>query len=108
MDSLSIDLESIRKGADQLDQAKDNVRSMFEQFQGGAESLADAFGGDEIGMLLGIAHQACLDAALECFGTNIEDLEDYAVCLREMADNHQAADDETASMFESLLGELGT
>lgn len=107
MNSLDIDLESMRQGADQLDQAKENVRAAFEQFQGAAEALADAFGGDEIGTLLGMAHQACLDAALECFGTNIEDLEDYTLCLREMADNHQAADEETAAIFESLLSELG-
>jgi hypothetical protein len=104
---LDIDPESIHSGADGLDAAKEQVQGMFDQFQSAAEGLADAFGGDEIGMLLGIAHQACLDAALECFSTNLDDLADYAVSLREMADNHLAADDETAAIFEQLLGELG-
>lgn len=107
MASLDIDLDALRSGADDLDVAKEQVQALFDQFQSAAEALADAFGGDEIGMLVGMAHQACMEAAAECFSTNLEDLADYALSLREMADNHQAADEETASIFEQLLGELG-
>jgi hypothetical protein len=36
-----------------------------------------------------------------------EELADYAQSIREMADNHQTADDETAQIFDQLLSELG-
>lgn len=107
MPSFDIDPESMRQAADQLDAAKEEVQGLLDQFTGALEQFADAFGGDEIGMLVGIAHQACTDALTECFSTNIEDLTDYAQSLREMADNHQAADDETAQIFSELLSELG-
>lgn len=107
MPSFDIDPDSMRQAADQLDAAKDEVQGLLDQFTGALEQFADAFGGDEIGMLVGIAHQACADALTECFSTNIEDLADYAQSVREMADNHQAADDETAKIFNELLGELG-
>jgi uncharacterized protein YukE len=105
---FDIDPDSMRQAADQLDAAKDEVQGLLDQFTGALEQFADAFGGDEIGMLVGIAHQACTDALTECFTTNIVELTDYAQCVREMADNHQATDDETAQIFNELLRELGT
>ncbi len=107
MTSFDVDPESMRRAADQMDAAKEEVQGLLDQFAGALEQFADAFGGDEIGMLVGMAHQACSDALNECFSTNIEELADYAQCLREMADNHQAGDDETAKIFEQLLSELG-
>jgi uncharacterized protein YukE len=108
MPSFDIDPDSMRQAADQLDAAKDEVQALLDQFTGALEQFADAFGGDEIGMLVGTAHQACTDALTECFTTNIEDLTGYAQAVRGMADDHQAADDETAKIFNELLGELGT
>jgi uncharacterized protein YukE len=107
MPSFDIDPDSMRQAADQLDVAKEEVQGLLDQFTGALEQFADAFGGDEIGMLVGMAHQACTDALTECFSTNIEDLTGYAQSVREMADNHQSADDETAKIFTELLGELG-
>lgn len=107
MPDFDIEPESFHQAADQLDAAKDEVQALLDQFAGALEQFADAFGGDEIGMLVGIAHQACTDALTECFTTNIEELADYAQSLREMGDNHQAADDEIAKTFNQLLGDLG-
>ncbi|WP_030160406.1 WXG100 family type VII secretion target [Glycomyces sp. NRRL B-16210] len=108
MASFDIDPDSFHQAADRLDAAKDEVQGLLDQFTGALDQFADAFGGDEIGMLVGIAHQACTEALTECFSTNIEELADYAQSVREMAENHQAADDEVAQVFNELLGELGT
>jgi hypothetical protein len=48
-----------------------------------------------------------MEALMECIESNIEDLLDYAVNLREMADAHEAADSEAARIFRELLAELG-
>lgn len=97
----------MRQAADQLDAARDEVQGLLDQFTGALEQFADAFGGDEIGMLVGIAHQACTDALTGCFTTNIEDLADYAQCVREMADAHEAGDEAIAQTFSGLQGEFG-
>ncbi|MCH7231099.1 WXG100 family type VII secretion target [Glycomyces sp. L485] len=107
MPGFDIDPESMRQAADNLDASAEEVQGLLDQFTGALEQFADAFGGDEIGMLVGIAHQACTDGLTECFSTNIEELSDYAQSLREMADNHQTVDDETTAIFNSLLDELG-
>lgn len=106
MPDLELDFESMRSAADQLDAAKDEVQGLLDQFTGALEQFADAFGGDEIGMLVGIAHQACTDALSECFTSNIEELGSYAQDIREMADLHETGDQETAAEFEQLLSAL--
>ncbi|MEV4754457.1 hypothetical protein AB0J86_04960 [Micromonospora sp. NPDC049559] len=107
MDPLDVDVDSLRQGADELERAKESVRATFEAFQAMAANYADAFGGDEIGMLLGIAHQACLDAAKECFSTNITELESYAEGLQEMAESFQRTEEAVTASFAKILGSLG-
>ncbi|HEX5598538.1 MAG TPA: type VII secretion target [Micromonosporaceae bacterium] len=107
MDNLDVDIDSLRRGAEELERAKEGVRGTFEAFQAALESYAGAFGGDDIGMLLGTAHQACIEAAAECFSTNLVELEDYVDSLHAMADKYQAVEDEAASSFSQLLGSLG-
>ena len=104
---FEIDPDSMRKSAEELDVAKEQVQVLLDQFTAALEQFGDAFGGDTIGSLVGIAHQACVDAVTECFSTNIEDLGGYAQSLRAMADNHEAVDGETAQVFAQLQGELG-
>ncbi|THV29553.1 WXG100 family type VII secretion target [Glycomyces paridis] len=108
MADLDLDPETFRQAADQLDAAKDEVQGLLDQFTGALEEFADAFGGDTIGTLAGLAHQACTDGLTECFTTNIEELADYAQNLREMADVHETGDADIAAMFDQIGGEIGT
>ncbi|MCD0445666.1 hypothetical protein LO763_18835 [Glycomyces sp. A-F 0318] len=107
MADLDLDLESFRRAADEFDAAKEEVQALLDQFTGTLAQFADAFGGDEIGMLVGMAHDACTEVLNECFTTNIEEIADYAEAIRDMADGHEAADNENAQLFNQLLTELG-
>ncbi|MEU2611827.1 hypothetical protein ABZ570_09630 [Micromonospora sp. NPDC007271] len=107
MDPLDVDVDSLRQSADELERAKEAVRETFEGFQAMAANYADAFGGDEIGMLLGVAHQACVDAATECFSTNVTELESYVDGLHEMAERFQRVEDAAAASFRRIFGSLG-
>jgi hypothetical protein len=107
MNSFEVDVDAIHRGADELERAKEGVREAFESFQAILSGYADAFGGDGIGMLLSVAHQACVEAAAECFGTNIEELTGYVDSLHGMADDYQSSEDEIASSFSKMLGSLG-
>ncbi|MFC4068829.1 hypothetical protein [Actinoplanes subglobosus] len=104
---LDTDPETVSAGADQLLAATGNVRAVFERFSSEVTAHAEAFGGDDIGMLLGIAHQACLDAVAECMTTNIIDLEDYSASLHQMAENLRAAEQAGADLFTAIIGRLG-
>ncbi|WP_460498909.1 WXG100 family type VII secretion target [Glycomyces tarimensis] len=106
MAGFDVDPETIRKSADELDGAKDEVQALLDQFTASVEQYADAFGGDTIGTAGGIAHGACVGAVTECFTGIVEDLTGLSEALRAMADDHQATDDEIAQVFSALQGEL--
>ncbi|MFG3697093.1 WXG100 family type VII secretion target [Micromonospora sp. NPDC047620] len=107
MEPLDVDIDALRRGAEQLGAAKESVRQTFESFQAAVAGYEQAFGGDDIGMLLGVAHQACVEAVAECLGTNITELESYAESLRGMADGYQTVEDGVSEAFRSILGKLG-
>ncbi|HEU5126525.1 MAG TPA: hypothetical protein VFU12_00930 [Glycomyces sp.] len=108
MAGFDVDPETMRRSADELDAAKDEVQALFDQFTATVEQHADAFGGDTIGTMGGIGHEAVMEQLANCFTSNIEDLASLAQALRDMADDHQAADDEIAQGFAELQGGLET
>ncbi|MGC4744081.1 hypothetical protein ACLQ28_00220 [Micromonospora sp. DT201] len=108
MDPLDVDVDSVRRGAEELVQAKEQVGQAFEAFQAAVGSYAQAFGGDDIGMLLGVAHQACVDGLTECLSTNLIELENYAAGLHSMADGYRAVEEGVTDIFQSILGKLGS
>ncbi|MBQ0895490.1 hypothetical protein KBX37_20700 [Micromonospora sp. U56] len=107
MEPLDVDVDSVRRGADELVRAKEDVRQAFEAFQAAVGGYAHAFGGDEIGMLLGVAHQACVDGLTECLSTNLTELENYAADLHAMAEGYRAVEEGVSNSFQSILGKLG-
>ncbi|MEV4493649.1 hypothetical protein AB0K04_26465 [Micromonospora coxensis] len=107
MEPLDVDADALARGAEQLAGAKESVRQTFESFQAAVGAYEQAFGGDEIGMLLGVAHQACVEALAECLSTNITELENYAEGLRAMAEGYRAVEDGVTDAFRSILGKLG-
>ena len=107
MEPLEVDVDALRRGAEQLAQAREGVRQAFEAFQAAAGGYAGAFGGDEIGMLLGLAHQACVDGLTECLSTNVAELESYAEGLAAMAEGYRAVEEDAAASFRAILGSLG-
>lgn len=108
MAGFDVDPETMRRSADELDAAKDEVQALLDQFTAAVEQYADAFGGDTIGTLGGIGHQVVMDQLTSCFTSNIEDLTGLSQALRDMADDHQTAEDDVVQSFTLLQGDLGS
>jgi uncharacterized protein YukE len=107
MAGFDVDPETMRKSADELDAAKDEVQALLDQFTATVDQYADAFGGDTIGTMGGIGHQVVMDRLTACFTSNIDDLAGLSQALRDMADDHQTAEDDIAQAFIKLEGDLG-
>lgn len=107
LENLSVDIDALRRGAEQLARARENVQATFDGFRSAVAGFTGAFGGDDIGGLLAEAHSACVDAATECFSTNISELGSYVDDLRRMAEGFERADDEISASLAKLLGALG-
>jgi hypothetical protein len=67
--------------------------------------FGEPWGGDEIGMLIGTAHGAVFQAAVECFTDNARELAGHAEGLQRVADNHERTED-TNVLYVNRVREL--
>jgi hypothetical protein len=90
---LRVTQEDLRKAAGLLGQAIDGMDGDLSAFEGELGGFGRPWGGDEIGMLIGACYQGAYDMAMECFTTNLDELDGFAEDLETMADNYQGAED---------------
>ncbi|MEU6248044.1 hypothetical protein [Glycomyces sp. NPDC047010] len=108
MTGFDVDPATMRRSADELDAARDDVQSLLDEFTAAVGQYADAFGGDTIGTLGGIAHEVCMGAVSDCFTGIVEDLTGLSEAVRAMADDHEATEEEVVQSFTMLQSELGS
>ena len=107
MSELRIEPEQLEKAGKGIEGTAEQFTAVLEQFRSTIEGVGEAAGGDEIGGLIGDAHQAVYDAAMECFQEAAQSMTDAGFDVRDFATQHLAVDDEVAQIFGKLQGELG-
>ncbi|MDA1362182.1 hypothetical protein O1R50_21325 [Glycomyces luteolus] len=107
MPGLSIDPEGMDSAGQGLEGTSERFFAALEQFTAKIEGVGDACGGDEIGGLIGDAHQAVYEWAMECFQDLAQGIADAGYDVRDFAAQHLAVDDEIAQIFKGLESEFG-
>lgn len=107
MAQLDIDPEGLDGSGSRIEGVSERFNAAIEAFSAKIEGFGDACGGDEIGGLIGDAHQAVLEWAKECFLEASGSIADAGYDIRDFAAQHLAADDEVAQIFTQLESELG-
>ncbi|GAA1850149.1 hypothetical protein [Actinomadura bangladeshensis] len=80
--------DRIKAAASQLRAAADDLADAAKSFQAEVSGFGEPWGGDDIGMVIGLAHGAIFQAAVECFTDNAKELSGHAEGLTRVADNH--------------------
>jgi hypothetical protein len=104
--NLQIDPESLDSAGQSVGGSADRFFAALEQFKAKIEGIGNASGGDEIGGLIGAAHDEVFAMAMECFQIAAEEIAEAGADIRDFAVQHQTADDETAKVFNDLLSQL--
>lgn len=107
MAGIDIDAESLDAAGQGIESTAERFGETQERFQSTIEGFADAFGADEIGSLIGDAHQTIFDWVMECCGEAQQSIADAGFDVRDFAVQHQDADDQAAQAFQQLAGNLG-
>lgn len=102
MAAININVEAMRESAGRIDEARQGIEGVRDSFMSSIENMGDPFGGDMIGMLLGIAHQAVVNAVGQCFESNITELETYSEGIRTMADRYEQTEQDIAAEFDKF------
>ncbi|MFA1538474.1 WXG100 family type VII secretion target [Actinomadura monticuli] len=93
MGELRVSEADLRKAAARLGQAIDQMDQDLAAFKGELSGFGQPWGGDDIGMLIGACYQGAYDLAMECYDSNLDELDGFAEDLEEMADNYKDAED---------------
>jgi hypothetical protein len=103
---LAVDAGAIRAAGRQLAQVADDFEAKVDRFVGELDGYGEPWGGDDIGMLIGVAHDAVLDAALDCFDSNVATMHGYAENLAGMADNYDTVEDGNTESFSAIGADM--
>ncbi|GAA1775837.1 hypothetical protein [Actinomadura chokoriensis] len=90
---LRVSEADLRKAASRLGQAIDQMDQDLAAFKGELSGYGQPWGGDDIGMLIGACYQGAFELAMDCYDSNLDELDSFAEDLEEMADNYKDAED---------------
>jgi uncharacterized protein YukE len=99
--------DQIRSSAKQLKQVADDFTQKVADFEAKITGFGEPWGGDDIGMLIGIAHGAVFEAAMECFKENAKELTERTQALEAMATNYTRMEDANSAAVNSVSKALG-
>ncbi|MFG1998032.1 hypothetical protein ACGFNU_02655 [Spirillospora sp. NPDC048911] len=97
--------DGVRSSASALRAIADRLAEAVQSFQSEVSGVGDAFGGDDIGMIIGEAHAAVFEGAMECFSTNVAEITDRADVLGQVADNYVQMED-TNTLYVNKINEV--
>lgn len=106
MSGLHIDPDLLDKAGQGIEGTAEQLATVLEEFRAKIEGTGDAAGGDEIGGMIGDAHQFIYESAMECFEEAVQSLKDAGFDVRDFGVQHQAADEAIAKLFGALGGEV--
>ncbi|PKK15738.1 MULTISPECIES: WXG100 family type VII secretion target [Thermomonospora] len=89
---LRVDSGTLRRAARDLDQAVDQLDAHLTALENELAGFGAPWGSDEIGMLIQDAYESIVDIAMNCFNSNIEELESVLAGLENMAAQYEAAE----------------
>jgi uncharacterized protein YukE len=106
MSGMDVNAEMIGETAQGIQGAGDSLAGDVASFRGQVEGLADAFGGDDLGSVLGMIYQIIAEAAFESFEDNADGLGEIGRNLQGMADDYTTAETANNDLFKQLMGGL--
>lgn len=106
MSGMNVNVEMIGGSAKEILGAGDSLAGDVAAFRGQVDALAGAFGGDDLGSVLGMIYQIIAEAAFESFEDNADGLAEIGRTLQGMADDYSTVETANNDMFTQLMGGL--
>lgn len=107
MAGFDVDAESFGESGRQLEQAATTFAEALSAFQSELEGFARPWGADDIGSLIGAAHDEVGNFAFECYGDALEEIANAGFDLSAAGDAYREVEDGIDQGFSELHGEMG-
>lgn len=103
---ISIDTESLDRCGKDLENVAADFSSRLQRFQEDLFSFEAPWGHDEIGMLIGAAHEEVLEFAMDCFYDSMDAIQEAGVDLELAAEIYSELEDSLKTMFDQMDDEM--
>ena len=102
-DDVDVNFDHIRSSAGDVDEVVQKLGRELKAAQAELESFGDAFGGDDLGMLMGGTHEVVSQYAFDQLSNLLEGLVSHSKALDHVASTYRGNEDAGAQ----LLGDVG-
>lgn len=106
MRDVEIDPTSLRKAKLGIGQSGQDTDTVLGTFVAELEGYGEPWGGDDLGSLIGLSYQGIFAAAMDCFATNLDVIDDYAERLGTAADDYERTDQASADLSDKAKANL--
>lgn len=96
MRPVDIDTESYRRAQLNIGRSSADTDAALTAFVNELRGHGEPWGNDELGALIGLSYQGIFAAAMDCFASNLDVIDDYAERLGHAAAAYDRADSESA------------
>jgi len=102
-----VDPDALASSGSGLERVATEFTQAMTAFQQELAAFGQPWGNDDIGALIGAAHEAVAEFAFECFGTAIEEIGAAGVDLAGMASTYREIEERIRGAFDSLQQGIG-
>lgn len=106
MTDVDVDSTNLRQGKINIGQSAQDTDAALTAFVAELESHGEPWGNDDLGSMIGLSYQGIFDAAMECFNSNLDVIDDYAQSLGDAADEFDRTDQQSADLTQRAQANL--
>ncbi|WP_018657417.1 PE domain-containing protein [Actinomadura flavalba] len=102
---FEVSVEGVRSAGNEMRAVADRLAAAVRTFSAEVQGYGEPWGGDDVGMIVGAAHGAIFQAAMECFEAGAEEMGAAAQAVTEIAANYERME-ETNTLYVNRIGEI--
>jgi hypothetical protein len=103
---MQFDFDSLR-GADRgVDDAISAIDTALTAHQQRIASFGAPWGTDELGSVIGEIYQSAVAMTINCYQSNLDEMDDYASLLSEVADTFDTGSRSAAAQLNAAIGDV--
>lgn len=102
MGDTDVSAEALRRSKLHIGQSADETDAALTTFIGKLDSFGEPWGDDDLGSLIAMSYQGIYGAFMDCIGSNLELIDEYAERVGQAADDYDATDQQAAARTDQI------
>lgn len=106
MTDVDVDPDNLRQAKLNIGNSTQETDAALTSFVNELNGFGEPWGNDDLGSLIGLSYQGIFAAAMDCFASNLDVVDDYAELLGSAADELQRTDQASAQLSQQAQANL--